>query len=113
MKIPLFLLTLLLVATTLRAEETEENVSNNDIDTLCHLVVSGKSFPTAEDYLTQLKRSKKASPQSGQVSAEFDEDKARTVIAAWMSLSNEQRKAAAKSQQSCYEAIANEYESQD
>ncbi|MCX8958693.1 hypothetical protein [Erwinia psidii] len=114
MKKVMLLLAAAIVTSTAHAEGEADDPALSYIANLCTVVTQEKSSGSADSYIARLKA---LHPQNGtssqQQSSSFDEDEARTVIAAWMNLSEDQKKIARQSQQACEDATSNEYQSQD
>lgn len=114
MKKVMMLLAVLAATGTAQAAEQSDDPAQGYIANLCTLVTQEKSASSEESYITQLKAlDARGTSPSAQEKPEFDEDEARTVVAAWMNLSDEQKKQARQSQDACQNATLDEYQSQD
>ncbi|WP_034945158.1 hypothetical protein [Erwinia oleae] len=114
MKKVLMLLTALAVAGTAQAEDQVEDGSQTYVANLCTVALQEKAPTTADEYIAQMKNLTARSQSSSSIEKpEFDEDEARTVVAAWMNLSAEEKKKASQSEQACQDATLQEYQSQD
>lgn len=114
MKKTALLIAMLAAAGFARAEEAPADAPDTYIANLCTLVTQEKAPESADSYITKLKAldARGQSPSSLE-KPEFDEDEARTVIAAWMNLSDSRKQQAKQSPEECQTAIISEYESQD
>lgn len=114
MKKTLLLIAMLAAANVAQAEEAAADAPDPYIANLCTLVTKEKAPESADSYIAKLKAldARGQSPSSLE-KPEFDEDEARTVIAAWMNLSDSRKQQAKQSPDECQTAIISEYESQD
>ncbi|EOS94435.1 hypothetical protein LU631_01050 [Erwinia tracheiphila] len=111
MKKVISLLAAATLATAAHAEGDADDPAQSYIASLCKVVTQEKFTGSADEYIARLQT---LSPQSTQQDNQpFDEDEARTVVAAWMNLSEEQKTVARQSAQACEDATSNEYQSQD
>ncbi|MEI2266644.1 hypothetical protein [Erwinia sp. CGal63] len=84
------------------------------IANLCTVVTQEKTSGSADSYIAKLKAlDARGQSPSAQEKPDFDEDEARTVIAAWLNLSEAQKQQARQSTQACQNATLDEYQSQD
>ncbi|KAB8309467.1 hypothetical protein EH228_13085 [Erwinia endophytica] len=113
-KVILLLLATLATTVAAYAESDSDDPAQGYIANLCTIVTQEKSLSSADNYIAQLKTLDARTPSpSAQEKNEFDEDEARTIVAAWMNLSEDQQKEARQNQEACQNAILNEYQSQD
>ena len=95
------------------ADETEDPAAGY-IANLCTVVTQEKTTDSDDSYIAKLKAlSARGQSPSAQEKPEFDEDEARTVVAAWMNLNDQQKAQARQSLEACQNATLNEYQSQD
>ena len=115
MKKTMLLLAALTIAGTAHAAESDAyDQAQGYIANLCSLVTQEKSAESAESYVAKLKAlAARGQSPSAQEKSDFDEDEARTVIAAWMNLAAEQKQQARQNPQACQSATLDEYQSQD
>ena len=114
MKKVMMLLAVLAATGSVQAAEQSDDPAQGYIANLCTLVTQEKSTGSSDSYITQLKAlDARGKSPSEQETPEFDEDEARTVVAAWLNLSDEQKKQARQSQDACQNATLDEYQSQD
>ncbi|WP_067700278.1 MULTISPECIES: hypothetical protein [unclassified Erwinia] len=114
MKKVLMLLAAVAMAGSAQADEGTDDGSQSYITNLCTIVTQEKSPATADAYINQLKDlDARGHSSSSMNTSQFDEDEARTVVAAWMNLNDAQKKEARQSEQACHDATLNEYQSQD
>jgi len=84
------------------------------IANLCTLVTQEKTTGSADSYIAKLKAlNVRGQSPSAQEKPDFDEDEARTVVAAWLNLNEDQKKQARQSTEACQSATLDEYQSQD
>lgn len=114
MKKVVILLAALSAAGAVQAEEMSDEPSQAYIANLCTIVSQEKSPSSADNYVAQLRDLTARGTSSSSVEkTAFDEDEARTVVAAWMNLSDEEKQQAGKDMNACQTATLNEYQSQD
>lgn len=114
MKKVMLLLTAAIITSAAHAEGDADDPAQVYITSLCKVVTQEKSSGSADSYIARLKTLYSQNGASAtQDSTTFDEDEARTVVAAWLNLSEEQKKVARQSQQACEDATTDEYQSQD
>lgn len=115
MKKVVLLLAVITAIGAAHAEGETDDPAQSYIANLCTIVMQEKSSGSADSYIARLKTltppGDAASPQ--QEDTAFDEDEARTVVAAWMNLNEDQKKVARQNQQTCQNATWDEYQSQD
>lgn len=114
MKSRVMLLAILATIGAAQAADETDDPAQGYIANLCSLVTQDKSDESTDSYIAKMKTldAREQSP-SAQKKPAFDEDEARTVIAAWQNLSDDQKNEAHQSQQACQDATLNEYQSQD
>jgi len=113
-KVILLLLATLTTTVAAYAESDSDDPAQDYIANLCTIVTKEKSPGSADNYIAQLQAlDARGQSPSAQEKTEFDEDEARTIVVAWMNLSKDQQKEAHQSQETCQNAILNEYQSQD
>lgn len=114
MKKLMLLLAALAVTGAAHAEGESDDPAQGYIANLCTLVTQEKSSGSVDSYIAKLKGlDARGQSPSAQEKPAFDEDEARTVIAAWMNLNEDQKKEARQSQEACQNAMMDEYQSQD
>lgn len=114
MKKVIMLLAMLAATGAAQAADDTEDPAQGYIANLCTVVTQEKTSGSADSYIARLKAlDARGQSPSAQEKPEFDEDEARTVIAAWMNLSDDQKAEARQSQEACQNATLNEYQSQD
>lgn len=103
-----------LAATSAAQAADSDDPAQGYIANLCTLVTQEKTAGSADNYIAKLKAlNVRGQSPSAQEKPEFDEDEARTVVAAWMNLSEDQKKQARQSTEACQSATLDEYQSQD
>ncbi len=113
-KMMLLLAALTLTGTALAADSDPDDPAQGYIANLCTLVTQEKSAESSDSYIAKLKAlTARGQSSSAQENPAFDEDEARTVVAAWMNLSEEQKQQARQNPQVCQSATLDEYQSQD
>jgi hypothetical protein len=114
MKKALMLLAILAATGAAQAADDSEDPAQGYIANLCTLVTQEKTSGSVDSYIAKLKAlDARGQSPSAQEKPEFDEDEARTVIAAWMNLNENQKKEARQSPEACQNATLDEYQSQD
>lgn len=113
MKKIILLLAALAVTGAAQAADSDDPAQGY-IANLCTLVTQDKAADSADGYITKLKAlHMRGQSPSAQEKPDFDEDEARTVVAAWMNLSEDQKKQASQNMEACQSATLDEYQSQD
>ncbi|WP_312041827.1 hypothetical protein [Erwinia sp.] len=113
MKKVMLLLAALAVTGAAQAADSDDPAQSY-IANLCTLVTQDKAADTADSYIAKLKALQmRGQSSSAQEKTDFDEDEARTVVAAWMNLSEDRKKQARQSTEACQSATLDEYQSQD
>ncbi|WP_147193863.1 hypothetical protein AAGQ96_00885 [Pantoea sp. MBD-2R] len=113
-KVMLLLAALTVTGATHAAESDADDPAQGYIANLCTLVTQEKSAESADSYIAKLKAlAARGQSPSAQEKSEFDEDEARTVVAAWMNLGAEQKQQARQNPEACQSATLDEYQSQD
>lgn len=114
MKKIVMLLAILAATGAAHAADDSDDPAQGYIANLCTLVTQEKTSESVNGYIAKLKAlDARGQSPSAQEKPEFDEDEARTVIAAWMNLNEDQKKDARQNQQACQNATLDEYQSQD
>ncbi|WP_428944750.1 hypothetical protein ACQK5W_00800 [Pantoea sp. FN060301] len=114
MKKVVILLAALSAAGVAQAEEMSDDPAQAYIASLCTIVTQEKAPSSTDDYVAKLRNLEARGTSSSSVEkTPFDEDEARTVVAAWMNLSDEEKQQAGKDVNACRTATLNEYQSQD
>lgn len=115
MKKTMLLLAALMVTGAAQAAESDaDDPAQGYIANLCTLVTQEKSAESTDGYIAKLKAlAVRGQSPSAQEKTDFDEDEARTVVAAWMNLGAEQKQQARQNPQACQSATLDEYQSQD
>ncbi|KGT95044.1 hypothetical protein NG99_05230 [Erwinia typographi] len=114
MKKVAMLLAILAATGAAQAADDTDDPAQGYIANLCSVVTQEKTVESTDSYIAKLKAlDARGQSPSAQQKPEFDEDEARTVIAAWLNLSDDQKNEASQSQQACQNATLDEYQSQD
>lgn len=114
MKKWMLLLAALAATSAAHAEGESDDPAMGYIANLCTLVTRDNTSGSVDNYLARLQAlNARGQSPSAQEKPEFDEDEARTVIAAWMNLNENQKNEAHKNKEACQNALLDEYQSQD